>query len=43
MKWSRPLEQSIELALVLWLVDLFIRPFFSAVNVHGAQGGITAT
>jgi len=29
MKWTRPLEQSIELGLVLWLWDLFVRPLYS--------------
>ena len=29
MKWTRPLEQFTELALVLWLWDLFGRPLFS--------------
>jgi len=29
MKWIRPLEQFVELALVLWLWDLFIQPLYT--------------
>jgi hypothetical protein len=41
MKWARPLEQFIELGLVLWLFDLFIRPLFAVVNVRKPQRGST--
>jgi hypothetical protein len=34
MKWTRPFEQFIKLSLVLWLFDLFVRPFFSAHKLH---------
>lgn len=36
MKWTRPLEQFMEVGLVLWLLDLFVRPLFSAGNIHKA-------
>jgi hypothetical protein len=41
MTWSRPLEQFIELALVLWLVDVFIKPLSPAIDTRRAQRGST--
>ena len=35
MKWTRPLERFIELALTLWLYDLFLRPLFSSRDPRG--------
>ena len=35
MKWTRPFEQFIEVALLLWLWDLFIRPLYSFRDARG--------
>jgi hypothetical protein len=35
MKWTRPLEQVIELTFVLWIWDLFIRPLYSFRDARG--------